>query len=188
VTGAELLAVKDAPIRQHRGVIVRDASPADLAAMRDIYNALIPTTTVAWTEEQQSLDQRRVWFEQQQEAGWPVLAADDDGEVVGFCSYGSFRGRGKWHGYRHTVEHTIHVRESHWGAGVGRVLLDALIARARAAGIHVMVGAIDSDNTGSIAFHRRLGFEEVGRMPEIGRKFDRWLDLVLMQRILDQPS
>jgi L-amino acid N-acyltransferase len=168
-------------------VIVRDAVLADMAALRDIYNALIPTTTIAWTEERQTLDQRIAWFEQQQDAGSPVLVADRGDDIVGFCSYGSFRGRGKWHGYRHTVEHTIHVRESHWGGGVGRVLLEALIERATTGEIHVMVGAIDADNISSIEFHRRLGFVEVGRMPEIGRKFDRWLDLVLMQRILDAP-
>ena len=155
-----------------------------MAALCALYNALIDTTTIAWTEEQQTLDERRAWFERQQEAGHPVLVAETSDALVGFAAYGSFRGSGKWPGYRHTVEHTIHVARSHWGSGVGRALLEALIERARADDVHVMVGAIDGDNVESIRFHERLGFVEVARMPEVGRKFDRWLDLVLVQRIL----
>jgi phosphinothricin acetyltransferase len=165
-------------------LIIRDATNTDMQAVCDLYNALIPTTTVAWSETVQSLDQRLAWFTNQQRLGYPVLVADDD-TVVGFTSYGGFRGGGKWPGYRFTVEHTIHVTESHWGAGVGRALLDALIERARTAGMHVMVGAIDGENIASIRFHERLGFTQVARMPQTGRKFGRWLDLVLVQRILD---
>jgi L-amino acid N-acyltransferase len=163
---------------------IRDAVDADMPALRDLYNALIPTTTVAWTDSLQTLRDRRAWFRRQQRGGYPVLVAEAARELVGFAAYGSFRGSGKWPGYRHTVEHTIHVREDVHGCGVGRALLEALIERARIADVHVMVAAIDADNTGSIAFHERLGFVTVARMPEVGRKFDRWLDLVLMQRIL----
>ncbi len=171
---------------------IRDATEADMAAVTSIYNALVDTTTVAWTDEHQTLEVRLAWFAQQRADGNPVLVAVDDAarrcdaeRVVGFAAYGSFRGAGRWPGYRYTVEHTIHLDRSCWGAGVGRRLLEALIERARTAGLHVMVGAIDAANTGSIEFHRRLGFVEVARMPEVGCKFDRWLDLVLMQRLLD---
>jgi len=156
-----------------------------MPTVRDIYNATILTTTGAWTETLQTLRERRTWFRHQQRDGHPVLVADDDGAVVGFTAYESFRGSGKWPGYRYTMEHSIHVARSHWGCGIGRRLLEALIARARAADVHVMVAAVDSANTESIRFHDKLGFIEVARMPQIGRKFDRWLDLVLMQRILD---
>jgi phosphinothricin acetyltransferase len=165
-------------------MIIRDAIDDDMPAVRDLYNALIPTTTIGWTESLQTLRQRRAWYRKQQKAGFPVLVADDDGEVVGFSAYGSFRGEGKWPGYRFTVEHTIHVRESHWGRGIGRMLLTALAERARQIGIHVMVAAIDGDNEASIRFHESLGFAIVGRMPEVGWKFGRRLELVLMQRIL----
>jgi L-amino acid N-acyltransferase YncA len=163
---------------------IRDALDDDMPALKDIYNASIPTKTYAWTESLQTLQERRAWFTRQQAAGYPVLVADAGTDVIGFAAYGSFRGAGKWPGYRHTVEHTIHVREDYWGQGVGRHLLEALIERARADDIHVMVAAIDSTNLDSITFHERLGFGVVGRMPEVGRKFERWLDLVLMQRIL----
>jgi phosphinothricin acetyltransferase len=169
-------------------VIIRDATDADMPVVRDIYNATIPSTTAAWTETLETLKERRAWFRHQQRNRCPVLVAERDGTVVGFTAYESFRGSGKWPGYRCTVEHTIHVERSNWGFGVGRGLLEALITRARGQGMHVMVAAVDSENLDSIRFHERLGFSEVARMPEVGRKFDRWLDLVLMQRILDdQP-
>jgi len=163
---------------------IRDAVDGDMPALRDLYNALIPTTTVAWTESLQTLRDRRAWFRRQQRFRYPVLVAETSSEVVGFAAYGSFRGSGKWPGYRHTVEHTIHVRQDVHGCGIGRGLLEALIDRAQSVDVHVMVAAIDAANSGSIAFHERLGFTVVARMPEVGRKFDRWLDLVLMQRIL----
>jgi phosphinothricin acetyltransferase len=169
-------------------VTIRDAVVADMPALRAIYNDLVPTTTVAWTEVPETLRQRQAWFRRQQRDGFPVLVAALDGgagEVIGFAAYGSFRGAGRWPGYRLTVEHTIHVREDHWGGGTGRRLLEALVERARAAGLHVMVGAVDGANDASLRFHERLGFTEVARMPEVGTKFGRWLDLVLVQRVLD---
>jgi L-amino acid N-acyltransferase len=169
-------------------MIIRDAHDDDMPAIRDIYNALIPTTTGAWTETLQTLRQRRAWFRGQLASGYPVLVADEDGDVIGFTAYGAFRGTGKWEGYRFTVEHTIHVREAHWGAGVGKALLRELISRAQNAGIHVMVGAIDGDNVASIRFHETQGFAVVARMPEVGYKFERRLDLVLMQRILEPAT
>lgn len=166
--------------------MIRPATRADMEAVWDLYNALIPTTTVAWTEATQTLDERLTWFDAQHQRSWPVVVAETgDGCVVGFASYGSFRGDGKWPGYRFTVEHTIHVAKSHWGTGVGRALLCTLIEHARSTGMHVMVGAIDADNEASLRFHERLGFTEVARMPQIGRKFDRWLELILVQLILD---
>ncbi len=166
-------------------MIIRDALDADMPRCRDLYNALIDSTTVAWTEQEQSLEERRSWFRRQQREGYPVIVADDTVDVVGFAAYGSFRGSGKWPGYRHTVEHTIHVDRDSWGRGVGRSLMEELIDRARRQDVHVIVGAIDGDNVDSIRFHERLGFVETARMPEVGHKFGRWLDLVLMQRILE---
>lgn len=166
-------------------MIVRDAVDEDMPQCRDLYNALIDSTTVAWMEEKQTTHQRRAWFRQQQRNGYPVLVAQDRTGVVGFAAYGSFRGSGKWPGYRHTVEHTIHVDGERWGQGIGRLLMEALVERARQSDVHVMVGAIDGHNIDSIRFHERLGFVEVARMPEVGQKFGRWLDLLLMQRIIE---
>ena len=171
-------------VLESSALTVRDAFDGDMPVLRDLYNATILTTTGAWTDRSQTLRERRAWFRRQQRDQYPVLAAEVAGSVVGFAAYGSFRGSGKWPGYRYTVEHTIHVHEDYWGRGIGRSLLEALIERARANDVHVMVAAVDSANSESIAFHQRLGFATVARMPEVGRKFDRWLDLVLMQRII----
>ena len=166
-------------------MIVRDARITDIEAITDLYNAWIPTHTITWTEVLETYEQRAEWFEHQLRDKFPVLVADIEGHVVGFASYGHFRGEGKWPGYMQTVEHSVHVHEGYWGRGVGRALVEGLIERANAADIHVMVAAVDAQNEASIRFHQHLGFVEVARMPEIGRKFGRWLDLVLMQRILD---
>jgi L-amino acid N-acyltransferase len=144
-------------------MMIRNADATDMVAVCDLYNALIPTTTVAWTETPQSLEERLTWFAERQKRGNSVLVAEDDGMVVGFASFGSFRGDGRWSGYRFTVEHTIHVAETHWRGGVGRALLETLIERARNTGHHVMVGGIDADNAASLRFHERLGFVEVAR-------------------------
>ena len=161
-----------------------ERATADAAAIRTLYNATVSTTTVAWTEEHESLATRREWLHKQRAAGNPVLVAEADGHVIGFASYGEFRNATKWPGYRFTVEHTIHIAATHQGAGVGGALLEVLVSRATAAGLHVMIGAIDGENDGSIRFHRRHGFVEVARLHDVGFKFGRWLDLVLVQRIL----
>jgi phosphinothricin acetyltransferase len=162
-------------------VRVRDATAADLPAISALYNATIPTTTAAWTEQLETLAERTAWFERQQAQGYPTLVADD-GAVVGFTAFGDFRDTTKWPGYHPVVELTIHVAESHWGRGVGRALITELLARARRLGKTQMVAGIDGANEASIRFHERLGFREVARMPAIGVKFGRSLDLVLMQR------
>jgi phosphinothricin acetyltransferase len=160
---------------------VRDATDTDLRAIVEIYNASILTTTT-WSERFQILPEREFWFVARRRAGDAVLVAERDGDVIGFAAYGEFRDNALWPGYRFTVENTVHVRDGFEGHGVGRALMTELLERARAAGLHAMIAAVDSENTGSIEFHERLGFSEVGRLPEIGWKHDRWLDLVLLQR------
>ncbi|MEZ5246212.1 MAG: N-acetyltransferase family protein [Acidimicrobiales bacterium] len=164
---------------------VREARAADVGDITRILNALIETTTITWRTDPHPTGEREEWFERQSAAGLPVLVAVDDGVVVGFASYGPFRDNEKWPGYRFTVEHSVHVDESAWGSGVGRRLMDELIVRAAAAGVHVMVGAVDAANAGSVRFHERVGFVEQGRLREVGWKHDRWLDLVFMVRRID---
>lgn len=164
---------------------VRDATADDVVALTELSNALVSTTTVAWTAIPETVAERAAWFDRQERSGNPVLVADVGGAVVGFATYGHFRDTQKWPGYRFTAELTIHVDRRQWGRGVGRALMNALVERARRAGKHVLIAAIDGENEGSVRFHERLGFEVVGRLPEVGHKFGRWLDLVLMQRVLD---
>ena len=101
--------------------------------------------------------------------------------VLGFVTYGQFRGG---NGYLHAMEHTIILAPEARGRGVGRGLMGALEDHARAGGAHLMVGGISAENAAGVAFHAAVGFAEAGRVREAGRKFDRWIDLVLMQKIL----
>ncbi|MEO6469858.1 MAG: N-acetyltransferase family protein [Acidimicrobiia bacterium] len=170
-------------------VRVRACEERDLAATAELFNELIPTTTVAWTDVLTSVPERAGVIADHEAHGFPVLVAVDGEDpsaeaVLGVASYGAFRNRQRFEGYRFTVEHSIHVRGDQRGRGIGATLLTALIDHARNAGVHVMVGAIDGDNEDSLRFHERMGFAEVARMPETGFKFGRWLDLVLVQRIL----
>jgi L-amino acid N-acyltransferase YncA len=165
-------------------VNIRDAADPDAAVINAIYNATVSTTTVSWTEKHESLGTREAWLAAQRRLGNPVLVALRDDRVVGFASYDDFRDAAKWPGYRFTVEHTIHIHAEHQGDGFGGALLDALVARATAAGKHVMIGAVDGGNAGSIRFHERHGFAVMGRLAQTGFKFGRWLDLVLLQRML----
>ncbi len=179
---------KLAGLVEAENIDIRDAGRDDVAEITAIQNALIATTAIEWTDELHEIDERMDWFDRQRAAGNPILVAIASGAVVGWASYGPFRDSLKWPGYRLTVEHTVHVARSHWGSGVGRALMEALIDRATTAGLHVMIGAVDGENLSSIRFHERLGFREVARMPQIGTKFGRWLDLVLLQRVLgDSP-
>jgi len=144
------------------------------------------TSTAVYSVEPVVLEERRAWLAARRERSFPVLVAVDGGEVLGFASFGDWRGN--WAGYRYTVEHTVHVRANVRRRGVGRELVEALIPRARDLGKHVMIGSIDATNLDSLLFHQRLGFERVAHFREVGRKFGRWLDLVFMQRWLDTPG
>ena len=163
-------------------VLIRAADAADLDAITDLYNVLLVTTTFEWTETPHTLEERGEWLDAKTAVGQPVLVAVDRGIVVGTATYGDFRDSVRWPGYRFTVEHTVHVAESHRGRGVGRALMDRLVELARLHGRRVMVAAIDGSNLRSIDVHERLGFRTVGRLPGIGDKWGRPLDLVLMQR------
>ena len=163
-------------------MIVRDASEAELAGILAIYNHAVAHSTAIWNDVLVDLDNRREWWRGRVGAGFPVLVAvDAEGMVLGYASYGPFR---PFDGYRQTVEHSVYVAESARRRGVATALLVALEARARAAGMHVMVGGIAADNQASLDLHRRLGFSETGRLPEVGQKFGTWLDLVFMQKAL----
>lgn len=160
---------------------VRDAIEDDLDGLLAIYNDVIRSSTAIFREQPATMEDRREWWRQRVEQGYPVLVAVDDSGVLGFASFGDFR---SWPGYRFTVEHTVHVRADARGRGIGRALMGPLIERAAALGKHVMIAGVDADNPRSIAFHERLGFTRVAHFREVGYKFDRWLDLVFLQRML----
>jgi L-amino acid N-acyltransferase YncA len=164
--------------------LLSDASLDDVPGILAIFNDVIATTTAVYREEPVTLEERLVWMQSRLAQGYPVLVAKEKGAVVGFASFGEFRA---WPCYRNTVEHTVHVRADSRGTGIGRSLVQALLPRARALGKHVLVAGVDADNAVSLGLHGRLGFQEVGRFREVGFKFNRWLDLVFLQRFLEEP-
>lgn len=126
------------------------------------------------------------WFRAKAEADFPVLGMESDtGELLGFATYGTFRARPA---YKYSVEHSVYVTAGHQGRGVGTALMRELIAAAVAHDLHLLVGGIDAENAGSIAFHRKLGFEHAGTIRQAGYKFGRWLDLAFYQLILPSPA
>ena len=161
---------------------VRPAHRDDVPAILEIYNGAVLHTTASYDLEPVTLESRLEWFGQKEEGGWPVLVAEEGGEVVGFATFGPFRSKA---GYDGTAEHSVYIREDVRGGGLGMALMAPLIAEARRMGLHVLVGGIDADNAGSLRFHERFGFVPVAHMPQVGRKFGRWLDLVFVQLILD---
>lgn len=161
---------------------IRDAVHADLPAIRDIYNDAVLNTLAIWNEQTVDLGNRQAWFAARQGQQYPILVAvNDTGEVLGYASFGDWR---PFEGFRHTVEHSVYIRSDQRGQGLGPLLMQALIERARGCGKHVMVAAIESGNAASIRLHERLGFTLNGQMPQVGVKFGKWLDLTFMQLML----
>ncbi len=160
---------------------IRDAVPNDLDAIRAIYNDVLARSTAIFSDIPRTEDEQARWFAERRAQGWPVLVACNADAVVGYATYGPFR---SWPGYRHTVENTIHLAASARGRGLGAVLLNALVERAQAQGLHAIIAGIDGDNAASMRLHERLGFTKVGHLRQVGRKYDRWLDLVFYERIL----
>jgi len=156
-----------------------DATESDLEGLLGIYNEVIANSTAVFADLPVTLDERRRWWQARTAQGYPVLIARDEQGVAAFGSFSDFRA---WPGYRFTVEHTLHVRADARGRGIGTRMLRALMERASALGKHVMIAGVDADNTTSIRLHQRLGFTRAGQLCEVGYKFDRWLDLVLLQR------
>ncbi|MEQ8267126.1 MAG: N-acetyltransferase family protein [Parvibaculum sp.] len=161
---------------------VRPAAEADLPGILAIYNDAVANTTAIWNETASDLEGRRVWLGERTGRGFPVLIAEENGSVAGYATFGDFRPH---EGYRFTVENSVYVRSNLRGRGVARLLMAPLIAEAGKLGMHAMVAGIEAGNLASLRLHERFGFREVARMPEVGRKFGRWLDLVLMQRMLE---
>jgi len=159
-----------------------DATEADLAGLVVLYNDVIATSTAVFSHLPVTLEERRSWWQARTAQGYPVLVARDARGVAGFATFGDFR---PWPGYRFTVEHSVHVRADCRGCGVGTQLLRALFPRAAALGKHVMIAGVDASNAASIRFHERLGFTRAGQLREVGYKFDRWLDLLFMQRWIE---
>lgn len=159
---------------------IRVAQPEDAEAIRDIYNHWVTTSTVTFDLVPRSAAEQEQWLGDRSGAHL-VIVAEDDGEVIGFGSLSPYRDRPA---YSTTVEDSVYVHPDRQGAGVGQALLGELVRLAGQHGFHAVIARIVGDHDASIALHLKSGFEVVGTEREVGRKFNRWLDVVVMQCLL----
>lgn len=164
---------------------IREAVQSDLEQITAIYNEVLTHTTAIYNDRPATVEERISWWRSRLAQGYPVLVAEDDGTIAGFATFGDFRA---WPGYRYTVEGTVHIHSDARGKGVGTDLLKAILARAKMLGKHVMIAGVDSENTASLRFLERFGFERAGHLREVGYKFDRFLDLVFLQYWISPPT
>ncbi|MEB3753177.1 GNAT family N-acetyltransferase [Acinetobacter sp. MD2(2019)] len=147
-----------------------------------IWNHEILHSTALYESEPRQLAMVEAWFQSKQQLNFPVMGVvAPNGELAGFASFGHFRPQPLSHS---TVEHSIYIQAQHQGLGLGKRLLTQLIQAARQQNFHALIGVIDAKNTASIVLHQKLGFQHVGSMPQIARKFNRWLDAEFYQLLL----
>ncbi|KJS21461.1 MAG: hypothetical protein VR72_10645 [Clostridiaceae bacterium BRH_c20a] len=162
-------------------MLIRKAHFKDLPAINEIYNHAILNLTATFDEEIRKFEERQEWFETHHDPRYPLVVAEDNGEVVGWGSISPFRPRAA---YRFSGETSIYVRNDKYGHGIGTLLLQELIILAKENKLHALLGIIVDDNQSSIKLHCKFGFQKVGYLKEVGFKFGRWLDIIIMQKML----
>jgi phosphinothricin acetyltransferase len=168
------------------GVQLIDCDRSRAADILAILNEAIEHSTALYDYRPRTMATMDAWFDAKEKGDYPTIGAvDEGGRLLGFASYGPFRA---WPAYKYSVEHSLYVDSAFRGRGIGTLLLEALIARARLQQYHNVIGGIDAANQVSIALHKRFGFEFCGRIRHAGFKFGRWLDLDFYQLILDTPA
>lgn len=160
---------------------IRPATIDDTESILEIYNHHVLTSVATFDLVPRTLEEQRRWLTGRSGAHAVVVAMTDDGVIAGFGALSAYRERA---GYATTVEDSVYVAEDHQGRGVGRELLEHLVDLARKHGFHALMAKIVGDHERSIELHRACGFEVVGTEREVGRKFGRWLDVVLMECLL----
>jgi phosphinothricin acetyltransferase len=158
--------------------MIRAATCADAATIAAIWNGVIALRHITFTTDRKSPDEVAAMIDARDGAFWVAEVA---GQVAGFATFGAFR---SGPGYRHTAEHSVMLAPDARANGLGRALMAALEAGAKARDIHVLVAGISGGNPDAVAFHKRLGFAQSGSIPQAGYKFDRWYDLILMHKVL----
>ena len=163
------------------GTSVLRCNEKHLHAIQDIFNEAILHTTALYEESPRSKAMIAAWFAEKQQAAIPVFGVEQQGILVGFATWGSFR---PYPAYSKTAEHSVYIASEYQRRGIGRLLLETIIREATAHQLHLLVAGIDSTNEASIALHRHVGFTHAGTIQEAGYKFKRWLDLEFWQRVL----
>lgn len=160
--------------------ILRDATVADLDAINDIYNHYVRHCTCAWEDRPSTPAERREWFDSHG-SKYPIVVVTIEGEVAGWGSLSPFHRRS---GYRFTVEDSIYIRPEAQGRGLGKMILADLIERAKKLGYRSILALISADQKPSLVLHEKFGFTRCAYLPQVGFKFEQWLDVVYMQKML----
>lgn len=161
--------------------MIRDATPADAVALAALWNPVIRDTAATFNSAEKTPADIAAMIATRQAEGHAFLVATAGETLLGFASYAQFRGGV---GYARSMEHTIILAPAAQGQGTGRALLSALESRARAAGAHCLFAGVSAENPAGRAFHARMGYAETAILPQVGYKFGRYIDLVLMQKFL----
>jgi L-amino acid N-acyltransferase YncA len=161
--------------------VIRPAEARDAEAVAAIWNPVIRDSAITFNAIEKDPDDLVRLFIEKRTLGHAFLVAEEAGALLGFASYGQFRAGV---GYARSFEHTIILAPGARGRGLGRALIGAIEDHARAAGGHGLIAGVSGENEAGIAFHKAMGFAEVARVPEVGWKFERWMDLVLLQKFL----
>ena len=161
--------------------LIRPATESDLPGILEIYNDAILNTTATFDTEPQSLEEKREWL---RETSYPyaVLVAERAGQVVGWASLRPFRPKAA---YRYTAENSVYVEKDCHAEGIGTALTQRLVQVGAENGFHTIIAGIAGDNPASLRLHKRFGFQIVGVEREVGYKFERWIDVTWMQRMLE---
>ena len=160
---------------------IRPACLSDCQAISSLYNYYVETSTATFALEPESLAERQAWFKQHDDNNLPILVAELDNQVVAFASLSFYHQRCA---YRQTVEASIYVDHLFLSRGYGRLLMKELMDAAENAGFHAVLGLICSENTASIKLMLDFGFFEAGCLKQVGKKYDRWLDVAILEKIL----
>lgn len=163
-------------MKSRRMLNIRSAVADDATEIAQFWNPIIRETLVTFASDEKTPEMVADMI-----ATRPFFVALENNHILGFATYGQFRGG---NGYRKAMEHTIILAPASRGKGVGRTLMSTIEADARGKGYHTMIAGIAADNPDGIAFHDAIGYAEIARVPSVGHKFGKWLDLVLMQKFL----
>ncbi|TCO38288.1 arsinothricin resistance N-acetyltransferase ArsN1 family B [Dokdonella fugitiva] len=169
------------PSEPPAAALIRRATRADAAAIAAVYDHYVRSTHVTFEEAGVDAHEMERRIADVEARGLPWLVSECDGEVAGYAYAGPWKARSA---YRHTVESTIYLAHGRTGRGLGLPLCRALIEALHACGAHAVIGGIALPNAASIALHEKAGFHAIGRFAEVGRKFDRWIDVGYWQRLL----
>ena len=165
--------------------MIRHCEEKDIPEILDIYNDAIVNSTAVYDYTPHSLEERKEWYKQKMDSGYPVIVYEEDSQVIGFASFGSFRA---WPAYKYTIEHSVYVHNDCRKKGIGTMLLIEIIEIANKQNYATLIAGIDAANEKSIKVHEKLGFTYSGTIKKAGYKFGKWLDLSFYQLELRGPE